>query len=197
VRQTGIERFAYRWLPPSIKRSHLQLDDKSHVVDYQHYGPRQSPFGRVYYAPAGEVLFVPLFTPRKPPEALMLSIRQADGCCFLPGENVNDYQLVAQHLHLNDIGEHVLYWLLSHCDFAVVEANTAPIRLRSVAEAAEHNIPLEREEVERQNVSVWWQKWGGEVMTFQHDPQTGLVVGYDQLRRSVGKYKRLPGWLFK
>jgi hypothetical protein len=161
------------------------------------YAPARTLLGKVYCAPACGVLFVPLYTSARPPERIMLAIRENDGRCVLPGMNADDYQVVAQHVTLNDTRDRVLYWLVSRCDFAVVERNTNPIRLCGVTEAANRGVPLRPDEIDRPNVSIWWQEWGGTVICCEHDAQTGLVNKSDILRESVGKYRRLPFWLFR
>ena len=113
-----------------------------------------------------------------------------------PSSSSRDFVTVIHMMNLLTIQDIVTFDSICHRLYGVVEKNCIPLQIESVDDAIGHGIRDDKVESLlplSNNRTLWWQKWGGSIFTFQFEEDANppcVAVEYKSFYQ--GNYLELP-----
>ena len=145
----------------------------------------------------GEIEFMIAATSLRPSTSSLLVLSSPHHRVLLPDVDAGDLLATAELVHADLLDDLVTLKCLSHQEYGVWERGCRPRRITSAGDAAECGLSptIDLTPYGTDSLSLWWQKWGGELFTFElirasHPPVAEIRI----LDRMVGRAEILPYW---
>jgi hypothetical protein len=142
------------------------------------------------------IISIRCYTKTRPISYRLIALLENESKLLYPGLNTEDYFSLINALGLGDIQNIVtLYSLcrLSREDYGVYEKGCMPQQILTVEDAKANGIVYfnDYDMYINDELSLWWQKWGGFLYSFKFNPDR-RDASYQKIDESIGYFEKLP-----